>query len=131
MDAPPAFLLDSRRMSPAQPVRPGMFDNRWKVFPQDFPAGHFLQSHRIGRILLIQRHSGQPQEDLAHVLRRWQDAGLAIQQKDVTNALPPRDITVGRPAWYRAMWYRVLAMLGLQRGRPGGFGGIIPEPSKG
>jgi hypothetical protein len=36
-DAPPAFLLDSRRMEVAAPP-PGKFDNRWLSFPQDFPS---------------------------------------------------------------------------------------------
>ncbi len=40
-DAPPAFLIDSLRMS-AKSVRPGNFDNRWRIFPQDFPASEVL-----------------------------------------------------------------------------------------
>ena len=36
-DAPPAFLLDARRLEPSTAAAPGKFDNRWVVFPQDFP----------------------------------------------------------------------------------------------
>jgi hypothetical protein len=38
-DAPPAFLLDSRRNEPATPPAPGAYDNRWVVLAQDFPSG--------------------------------------------------------------------------------------------
>ena len=41
--APPAFLLDSDRMKAPAPD-PGRFDNRWLVFPQDFPSAAFLRS---------------------------------------------------------------------------------------
>src|SRR5260370_40120865 len=48
--APPAFLLDSRRMAVQAPA-PGQFDNRWVVFPQDFPAAGFLRAQWIERWL--------------------------------------------------------------------------------
>lgn len=152
-DAPPAFLLDSRRMSPDQ-VRPGDFDNRWQVFPQDFPSAAFLTQRGYIRALLIQgerkEHAdelshavrlGRPQDinivgkrpaqDLAHILRRWQDAGITIQAKDLANAAPPAPITVDRPALYRSAWQRVLAIFGLRQNPQGGFGGLEPYPSHG
>src|SRR5262245_16154819 len=82
-NAPPAFLLDSNRMKLAQLPQPGLFDNRWKVFPQDFPSAQFMLDRGIRKALLIQRGRRQPQEDLAHVLRSWQDAGLVIEAKDI------------------------------------------------
>jgi hypothetical protein len=129
-DAPPAFLLDARRMGGGV-IRPGDFDNRWQVFPQDFPSAAFLTARGIMRALLIQRGRLDPHEDLAHVLRRWQEAGITIEARDVTNEAPPVPITVGRPAWYRSAWQRVLAILGLRRGSHGGFGGFVPKPSHG
>jgi hypothetical protein len=128
-DAPPAFLLDARRLSPAREIRPGVFDNRWKVFPQDFPSGRLLAG-RFTRVVLVQRGRRQPSEDLAHVLRRWQEAGLAIEAKDVADAAPPAPLAVDRPAWYRRAWYRAVTALGLRRCGRGGFGGVVPEPGR-
>jgi hypothetical protein len=129
--APPAFLLDSSRMNPTQALRPGLFDNRWKVFPQDFPSARFLLDHGIRRALLIQRGRLQPQEDLAHVLRGWQDAGLVIEAKDIAASSGPERLTIAVPPRYRAMWYRFLEILGLRRNELGGFGAVVPQPSKG
>ena len=61
-------------MQPAVPPGPGTFDNRWVVFPQDFPSAAFLRSRGVAEVLLIQA-GAQPQEDLAHVLLRWQQGG--------------------------------------------------------
>jgi hypothetical protein len=76
-DPSPAFLLDARRMTGE--ARPKDFDNRWKVFPQDFPSAAFLIQQGFNRVLLVQRQRVQPLEDLAHVLLRWQDAGLVLE----------------------------------------------------
>ncbi len=131
-DAAPAFLLDSRRMSPdTSPLWPGNFDNRWKVFPQDFPSATVLTERGFRRVLLIQRGRLQPQLDLAHVLLRWQDAGLEITGKDLADREPPARIRVRPPPWYRRAWLRFLEMLGLGRGPEGGFGNVIPRPSHG
>ena len=122
-DAPPAFLLDSDRMRPAVLPSPGKFDNRWVVFPQDFPSAAFLQSRGIREVLVVMEGE-KPEQDLAHVLRRWQDAGIAIQ------AMPPgtaaRSIVVEKPSWFRTLGYRLIAMSGLRRNNAGGFGAVIP-----
>ena len=128
-DAPPAFLLDSGRMRPAVLPSPGKFDNRWVVFPQDFPSAAFLQSRGIREVVLI-LESEKPEQDLAHVLRRWQDAGLAIY------VMPPRDgspqpIVVDKPSWFRTLGYRLIAMSGLRRNNAGGFGAVIPIVTSG
>jgi len=129
--APPAFLLDSRREGPAWRLLPGSFDNRWKVFPQDFPSASFLTGRGLRRALLVHRDRVEPAEDLAHVLRRWQDAGLVIEALDVAGTAGPVRITVDEPPWYRAAWQRVLAIFGLRRNWRGGFGGVVPQPSHG
>src|SRR6266404_9611354 len=76
-NASPAFLLDSQRMK-GHASDADLFDNRWKVFPQDFPSAKFLREQGVHRVLLIQESAAQPQEDLAHVLLRWQEAGLEV-----------------------------------------------------
>ena len=45
----PAFLLDDRRMKPRK-GRPSDFDNRWIVFPQDFPSAAFLVARGLMRV---------------------------------------------------------------------------------
>lgn len=131
-DAPPAFLLDANRMSPAQPPQPGRFDNRWMTFPQDFPSAAFLQSRGIRRVLLLQDDAqAQPRPDLAHVLLRWQEAGLELYIQDPLTDQPPRDLAVHRPSRFRGLLYRALAVVGLRRNDAGGFGSIIPTPSSG
>src|SRR5262249_54254717 len=77
-DARPVFLLDAARMAEGREIGPEMFDNRWKTLPQDFPSGRMLLETGIRRVLLVQQVIGQPKEDLAHVLLRWQEAGISI-----------------------------------------------------
>jgi hypothetical protein len=128
--APPAFMLDARRMNDGYPVSPGMFDNRWKVFPQDFPSAEFLLSRAMQSCLVVHQ-SDAIAEDLLHVLRRWQEAGIAIWSKAIDGAEPATIVEVPRPAKYRSVWYRAAAQEELRRNVKGGFGYIIPEPSRG
>lgn len=127
-DAPPAFLLDSQRMKgDPKPLR---FDNRWMVFPQDFPSATFLRAHGIERVLVVQ-DGDAPAQDLAHVLLRYQKAGIAIAVAPPETPEAARPITVSPPSRFRRAWYRALAALALSRASVGGFGAVIPEPSQG
>jgi len=129
-EAPPAFLVDSKRMGGVAQVIESAFDNRWMVFPQDFPSGRYLREQGIRRIVLIHdTFLKQPQEDLAHVLLRWQQEGIAIESKSAHFGDVPVPIQVSRPSRFRALWYRALAILGLRRNDAGGFGGYPPDPS--
>lgn len=122
-DAPPAFILDDARVRGHRPADEGMFDNRWLVFPQDFPSATFLDHHGIRNVLLLQEGNRQPREDLAHVLLRWQQAGIGVYGSDGVQ------MRVQRPPQFRALWYRALAMTGRRRNSAGGFGSYIPESS--
>lgn len=127
--APPAFLLDSRRRLGSSPP-PGQFDNRWMVFPQDFPSARFLQERGVARAIVVQEQAGQPAEDLRHVLRRWQDAGIAIERCRSGQAqLEP--FVVASPSHFRWALHRTLAICGLRRNAAGGFGAVVPKPSEG
>lgn len=129
--APPVFLLDAMRMRGHRAAQQDLFDNRWKIFSQDFPSARFLKEHGIRRVLLVQDSGGQPQEDLAHVLLRWQEAGiemLSAARKDSAHAAA---IRVSRPSGFRASWHRGLALLGLRRNDAGGFGGWPHDTSAG
>ena len=125
-DAPPAFLLDSERARPSVPLAPGRYDNRWLVFPQDFPSSNYLQASGIGEVLLIQRDAVAPADDLVHVLLRWQQAGIQIVATDPQARGRTRSLTIATPSRFRRAWYRVMAATGFRRNDAGGFGAMIP-----
>ena len=124
-DAPPAFLLDSRR-SGGTALQPGAYDNRWIALPQDFPSAARLASQGIRTATLLLKGTSIP-GDLAHVLRRWQDGGIQIRVADVTTGLVAAAVTVPKPSRFRLAWYAAIALLGLRRSNVGGFGSTIPE----
>ncbi len=126
-DAPPAFLLDADRMRTERTPAPGLYDNRWLIFPQDFPSAAFLREHGIGGALLVSATT-HPAGDLTHVLRRWQDAALPLSMINPTRPSERVPLTVLKPPWYRSVWQRLLVLSGLRRSSAGGFGGRIPEP---
>lgn len=124
---PPVFLLDIRRVSGASTTAPGRFDNRWAVLVQDFPSAARLAEHGIERVIV---HAAGLLDDLSHVLRRWQDAGLRIEHA------PPgergaRPVDVQMPSRYRSLLYRIGLLAGLRRNSAGGFGARVPTPSTG
>jgi len=129
--APPAFLLDSNRHGAWFRVEPDEFDNRSVCFTTDFPSANFLLAHGFRRAMLVQRDGNNPRSDLAHVLRRWQEGGMALEIKCVDSPTPPERLEVARPSWYGAMFQRALAAFGLRRAPGGGFGAWVPESSAG
>ena len=133
--APPAFLLDANRnpWAPGKYKDAGKFDNRWLVFPQDFPSAEFLKEHGIARILLCTAGAARPADDLAHVLLRWQEAGLPVfcALADGDGYAEPLPLTVEKPPAYRSWLRRLLVMMKFRRNSAGGFGAIIPDPSSG
>ncbi len=128
VEAPPAFVLDSERLK-GKP-EPKRFDNRWIVFPQDFPSAALLLSLGIARAVLVQSGSREPRQDLAHVLLRWQQSGVEILAVDLAGEAAPARLVVSRPSRFRWFGYRVLAALGLRRSSAGGFGAVVPTPSQ-
>ena len=120
-NAPPAFLLDANRMNDSG-KRPGMYDNRWCVFPQDMPSASFLLGKGIKAVIL---RSDTARNDLKHVLQRYAERGIGIWLHD-GNAR--QNITGDvKPSKFMWLFYRLGVMLGLKRNATGGFGGIIPE----
>lgn len=128
-EAPPAFLLDARRMQGTP--QPHVYDNRWVVLPQDFPSATLLRAHGIERVVLVQQGSPTPARDLAHVLLRWQEGGLTIRLLDLDRGGEPVELQVTKPAWYRSLWWGIVALAGLRRSNVGGFGGMVPEQTSG
>jgi hypothetical protein len=127
--APPAFVIDSRRSKGDTEPTPGKFDNRWVVLPQDFPSARFMLSHGVQQAVVAHHRVGQPETDLAHVLRRWQEAGINILRVNPMRDERPAPLQVARPSHFREMWYTFLATVGLRRNAAGGFGSAIPIPS--
>jgi len=130
-DAPPAFLLDARRRGGLVDVQPGWFDNRSVSFTTDFPSANFLMAHGFRRVLLIQHEASQPQPDLAHTLRNWQEGGLVIELFRPGRDAQIMPCAVERPSRFRRVWQRALEMLGFARNELGGFGGMLADSSGG
>lgn len=129
-NAPPAFLLDDRRQGARRPGE-GEFDNRSVSFPSDFPSANTLLSAGLQSAVLIQATGGQPQPDLAHTLRRWQEAGihLSLRRLDRPERLTP--LLVDRPSRFRAFWHRAVVAMRLRPHLLGGYGGVPPGGSEG
>ena len=130
-DAPPVFLLDAHRRAAGRKMLPDEFDNRSVCFTTDFPSANFLFAQRIGCVVLVQRTGEQPQLDLAHVLRRWQQSGITVQLKRLDAPGPPVPCEIQRPSWFGTMFQRALSMVGLHYGEAGGFGGWVTDTSAG
>jgi hypothetical protein len=123
-DAPPAFLLDANRAAEGK-LDPRAFDNRSLILTTDFPSANFLASKGIHRALLVQRGGAEPQTDLAHVLRRWQDGGIQLERTTIGSSEKTEPFEIARPTWYGAMFQRAFASIGFRRGWSGGFGAWV------
>jgi hypothetical protein len=124
-DSPPAFLLDSRRLSYRGSVV-GRYDNRWCVFPQDMPSADFIKGQGIRTVIV---RAAFIQSDLAHILRRYQDGGLGVflcSNPDVQPSL----FHVEKPSRFRSLAYRTSTLRLLKANSGGGFGGFIPIPEE-
>lgn len=121
-DANPVFLLDSNRMS--ENKYPGAYDNRWCIFPQDMPSCDFLKNKGIKNIIV---RANNIQDDLTHVLCRYQEKGIQIY---ICNNNEVRLVKVHKPSRYKSLKYRIKVILGLRRNSAGGFGGYVPDPSQ-
>jgi hypothetical protein len=64
------------------------------------------------------------------VLKRWQEAGLAIRGVALESRAVEDPLTLSVPGNMRALWYGALALMGLRRSSVGGFGALIPEQTQ-
>lgn len=122
-DAPPVFLLDSRRMDFSNSVQVGRFDNRWCIVPQDMPSGKFLKEAGIQTVLV---RSDRIRDDLSHILCRYQELKIGIEI--YKGGLPIEKVTVREPSLFRSLTYRWSVFRGLRRNSTGGFGSVVPDP---
>ena len=128
LDVPPIFLLDSRRRRGGQYYE--SFDNRSLSFPTDFPSANRLRAQGIERALLIQA-TDEPEADLSHTLRRWQEARIAITRRNLASPGDARPVEIAMPSWFKSALYRLLELAGLHRNALGGFGGFPRDGSSG
>ena len=123
-DAPPAFLIDSRRLegTPA----PTMYDNRWMVFPQDFPSGRALATANIARVVVV-RGADALRPDLRAVLRLWKREGIDSATLDsLTGEL--KELTYDLSILAVLADHLANLWNGLRQNSAGGFGGTVPDP---
>ena len=120
-DAPPVFMLDSARMISDRKI-PGKYDNRWRVFPQDMPSASFLTKQGINRVIV---RSNIELDDLLYVLSCYQERKIKILKSSGDSII---EMSVPNPSWFKKLFYRFKATLGLTRSIAGGFGGLIPLP---
>lgn len=123
-DAPPAFLLDSNRLL-GKARQKGKFDNRWCVFPQDMPSASFLLERGINTVCV---RTDKTQNDLAHILKRYQEKGIQIRR--ISSNGSAEELSILRPSWFRSVLYRMQTMAGLTKNAAGGFGSMVPEPTQ-
>lgn len=122
--ANPAFLLDSNRCKGAK-KKPGTFDNRWCVVPQDLPSASYLMKHGIEEVVV---RTEALESDLKPILYKYQKQGMRVSTCDLKNGI--RLKTIAKPKNV-GLFYRFILLLGLARSASGGFGMSIPEVSSG
>lgn len=127
-DAPPVFMLDARRLGPGTP-RPGQYDNRSVVLPQDFPSASRLRAQGVESALLV-HYDANPAADLVHVLRRWQEGGIRLFHTVPGGTGDPEPLTVRRPFLFGSYFHALLVQMKFRRSSAGGFGGRVPIPAE-
>lgn len=123
-DAPPAFLIDSQRLS-GMP-EPTVYDNRWMVFPQDFPSARALLAGGITRVIAI-RDDRPLDADLRAVLRLWKREGLEVSAFDPQTGTAS-ELSIDLSIWAVLADHVAAVFNGLRENSAGGFGGTVPTP---
>jgi hypothetical protein len=131
-DAPPAFLIDADRQTARTAPLPGAFDNRSVVFATDFPSAALLARHGITRAVLVRQQPGPTGDDLTHALQLWQQGGMALMQKWLSEPGPAVSLTLPKARWWTGLGRRLRALLpGSGRNAAGEFGVFVPQASGG
>jgi hypothetical protein len=131
LDAPPAFLIDADRQATHTAPLPGAFDNRSVVFVTDFPSAATLARHGISRAVLVRERPGPIGSDLRYALQVWQQAGVRLELKVLSEPGPPAPLSLPRARWWSGLRHRFMELFGFWRTESGDFGGYIPHPSNG
>jgi len=123
----PVFILDSKRLTGDREISKEIYDNRWMVFPEDFPSARFMLENAIKQVILVQEDRRPPQSDLASVLIKWQRSGIDVLLKVTTATDAPYKITVSSANRLSEFIDHLLIFLGVSRKSVGGFGSSFPE----
>ncbi|MCL2057499.1 MAG: hypothetical protein FWH01_00365 [Oscillospiraceae bacterium] len=91
-NAPPAFLLDSNRMSRFK-MDVSVFDNSWDVYHQDMPSAGYFLDNGIEQIIV---KGEKIQKDLLKVLYKHQNKGITIAFTD--GYQEPKKVTIKKPS---------------------------------
>jgi hypothetical protein len=127
--APPAFLLDSRRMSTrALPGDVAAYDNRSITRLTDFPSPSRLARAGFQRALLVQAVPERPSPDLEAVLLEWQGHGLELWRLAADVDEPARPFVLQPRPWYARARAWLLGM-GLRQRRDGAYGRFLRQGS--
>jgi len=129
--APPALLIDADREATHRTVAPDAFDNRSVVFVSDFPSAATLARNGITRAIVVRQQPGVVGADLAYALQVWQQAGVKLESKSLSEPGPPAPLVLPRPRWWTGLLRRLRGMFGFRRNAAGDFGGFVPHPSAG
>lgn len=124
-NSPPVFLLDSRRMTMSGSIV-GRYDNRWCLLPQDMPSASFVKKQGIQRVIV---RSNTLNNDLVHILKRYQDNGIVIFLCGNSDNQVNKYI-IKKPSLFKSLAYRFSTIKGLTQNTAGGFGGFVPEPDE-
>lgn len=119
--APPAFLLDSRRLKGPLFPPAGSFDNRAVCASSDLPTAEFLRGRGVWRVLLVQTGGARPQLDLLEILRVWKTAGMRIDVRPTASDDRRERCNLGPASLWAQLWALVTWVF-LER-RPGGVYG--------
>jgi len=73
-DAPPVFLLDSRRVNRYK-MNVSVFDNSWDIYAQDLPSADYFIENKIDKIIV---KGEKIQKDLNLILYGFQKKGIEV-----------------------------------------------------
>jgi hypothetical protein len=124
--APPAFMLDARRMSGGHLIGPGAFDNRSCCSESDFPSADTLWRAGIRRAVLIQGGNERPAVDLEPILLGWQRRGIVLWRKVTHHTRPAALLSLQARPWPARLLHALRRSL-LRRRSDGSYGVLLPE----
>lgn len=125
-DAPPAFLLDARRLGLEwSSVIVDRFDNRSRCFSSDFPSADTLWEAGIRRVVLIQERGTEASTDLAPTLFSFRDRGIELWLAQSTKAKPVEQDGITRPPLVKRIARSVEAFFFFGHREDGSFGRFV------
>jgi hypothetical protein len=126
--APPAFILDARRVGVRLPVATS-YDNRWTLFAGDLPSAERLRAQRIESVTVVQ-DGVRLRSDLRAIAWAYQRSGLDVRIADLQSETLV-SLTGQRQGWLGFVFDQVARRVFSRRRGDGTYGREVPEPSHG